>query len=364
MHGHTTSAANDRSTRARKPAALPSPGALSVTATLCACCAGTAVAQFVDFDDIVIPYGGVIELDMSGDGTPDLFFRGPDDSRMNGAAFTVETAPGVRVVGTASDDEFGPFVTALPPGVFLGFNFDGAQPSLDGTFVLAHTGERCVGGWCEPVVRFVGVRVGFNLAGWVRVESRIGANGLPELVLRDMQRIGDAESGMPTLIDGFYMEQQCVDGRDSLTVWMGGVESSKCVPCCMVMSIDDGTIDFAVTTHKGGGCGFIVSPWMLMQHFPSGDSILPAGTFEITSSIYHVQGLGQPPVLTAVSDRGELHIGCFPSDINGDGQVDSADLFLLLAQWGAAPQLGISADLNGDGTVDGADLGLLLSNWS
>jgi hypothetical protein len=49
-----------------------------------------------------------------------------------------------------------------------------------------------------------------------------------------------------------------------------------------------------------------------------------------------------------------------PGDINFDGEVDGADLGLLLAAWGSANRL---ADLNADAVVDGADLGLLLSGW-
>jgi hypothetical protein len=52
-----------------------------------------------------------------------------------------------------------------------------------------------------------------------------------------------------------------------------------------------------------------------------------------------------------------------PADLDGDGQVDAADLGLLLGAWGpcAAP---CDADLDGDGTIDGADLGLLLAAWA
>lgn len=50
-----------------------------------------------------------------------------------------------------------------------------------------------------------------------------------------------------------------------------------------------------------------------------------------------------------------------PGDIDGDGDVDGADLGLLLASWGTA---GGAADLDGSGTVDGGDLGVLLANWS
>jgi hypothetical protein len=53
-----------------------------------------------------------------------------------------------------------------------------------------------------------------------------------------------------------------------------------------------------------------------------------------------------------------------PADLNGDGVVDGADLFILLSAWGACADPGdCPADLNGDGSVDGADLLILLTNW-
>ncbi|MFG0257744.1 MAG: choice-of-anchor tandem repeat NxxGxxAF-containing protein [Phycisphaerales bacterium JB043] len=50
-----------------------------------------------------------------------------------------------------------------------------------------------------------------------------------------------------------------------------------------------------------------------------------------------------------------------PADLTGDGQVDGADLSVLLASWGACS--GCPADLDGDGQVDGADLSILLAAW-
>jgi len=49
------------------------------------------------------------------------------------------------------------------------------------------------------------------------------------------------------------------------------------------------------------------------------------------------------------------------SDLNGDGQVNGADLSVLLSQWGTC--LNCSSDLNESGQVDGADLSILLSSW-
>lgn len=50
---------------------------------------------------------------------------------------------------------------------------------------------------------------------------------------------------------------------------------------------------------------------------------------------------------------------CAPADLDCDGDVDGADLGILLSAWGT-PGPG---DLDGNGLVDGGDLGLLLAQW-
>jgi hypothetical protein len=49
-----------------------------------------------------------------------------------------------------------------------------------------------------------------------------------------------------------------------------------------------------------------------------------------------------------------------PSDLDGNGCVDGADLTILLAAWGSSDQ---TADLNDDGVVNGNDLSILLAAW-
>ncbi|MEC8320753.1 MAG: hypothetical protein VX012_05040, partial [Planctomycetota bacterium] len=47
-------------------------------------------------------------------------------------------------------------------------------------------------------------------------------------------------------------------------------------------------------------------------------------------------------------------------DLNGDCQINGADLGGLLAAWGSDDP---AADINDDGVVNGGDLGFLLANW-
>ena len=49
-------------------------------------------------------------------------------------------------------------------------------------------------------------------------------------------------------------------------------------------------------------------------------------------------------------------------DLDGDGDVDIADILLLIAAWGGDGSNG--ADLDGDGDVDVADMLILIANWS
>jgi hypothetical protein len=48
-----------------------------------------------------------------------------------------------------------------------------------------------------------------------------------------------------------------------------------------------------------------------------------------------------------------------PTDLNGDGQTDGADLGVLLGNWGNPGD----TDFDGSGATDGADLGILLGAW-
>jgi len=69
-----------------------------------------------------------------------------------------------------------------------------------------------------------------------------------------------------------------------------------------------------------------------------------------------------PVTITRVRIAGDINADAIQltSDLNNDCVVDTADLGILLAQFGSVDEQG---DLNDDGLVDTADLGLLLSQF-
>ena len=64
-----------------------------------------------------------------------------------------------------------------------------------------------------------------------------------------------------------------------------------------------------------------------------------------------------------IADMGGNTLCICPADFNNDGEVNGADLGILLAYWGPCTGLPCFEDLNNDGEVNGADLGLFLSMW-
>ncbi len=58
-----------------------------------------------------------------------------------------------------------------------------------------------------------------------------------------------------------------------------------------------------------------------------------------------------------------LGMESLPGDLNGDGAVNSGDLDIVRANWGAAVTPGTSGDANNDGVVNSGDLDIVRANW-
>lgn len=85
---------------------------------------------------------------------------------------------------------------------------------------------------------------------------------------------------------------------------------------------------------------------------------LTSGDVAISAPKGDNQQLGQGVVFTFVLNT----ISC-PSDLNGDGGIDGADIAVLFSHWGGCGPNDQVADFNHDGCVNGGDLPYILSNW-
>ena len=88
--------------------------------------------------------------------------------------------------------------------------------------------------------------------------------------------------------------------------------------------------------------------------------VLPdAGTYYIRVTPVDSNGAAQIYDLVGSITIDEVMAGCV-GDINGDGITDTADLGILISEFGTFPAPGAGSDLNGDSMVDTADLGILI----
>ena len=117
----------------------------------------------------------------------------------------------------------------------------------------------------------------------------------------------------------------------------------------------------------------LVAPAALAQSELSWHTIDGGGSVATAGGIYELGGtVGQPDAGRLSGGSYEL-VGGFwnatisipcPGDVNGNRDVDLADLSTVLAHFGApSGQALATGDLDGDGDVDLTDLSILLANF-
>lgn len=71
--------------------------------------------------------------------------------------------------------------------------------------------------------------------------------------------------------------------------------------------------------------------------------------------------IGNPPGQTHKASLTPAKHSANAFDLDGDGDIDAADLAILLGSWGDCENC--PADFNGDGAVNAAGLSQLLGSW-
>ncbi len=116
---------------------------------------------------------------------------------------------------------------------------------------------------------------------------------------------------------------------------------------------NDGTITWSLFMNPAVGQAEPQAPDATMT---IAGTALPQATF-----IYNDGGFSTDEIRFATTWASVLPAIAAPctADLDGNGQVNGADLGMLLGNWGSPGQ----GDLDGNGMVDGADLGALLGSW-
>ena len=225
-----------------------------------------------------------------------------------------------------------------------GTSLDGYVYVIIGDGVTPPGGDPPGSGVIETVVDLTGQTVGSS-GYFVIGEATLGL-GTPDLVLKDLN-LENSDNTTHMLVTGFTGAlgddlDTDNDGVLDATPWASVVDAISPV------------------LNSGSTPGSNDEWWYAARIGPDGGSP-PAHIYRCETTGYWFMGDFDPSA--SVDSVGAANPACpsgpCPADLNGDGQVNGADLGLLIGNWGGT---GVG-DINNDGGVNGADLGLLIGNW-
>ena len=105
--------------------------------------------------------------------------------------------------------------------------------------------------------------------------------------------------------------------------------------------------------------------WRAGDIYEMSDLVLPRGAWTLDTA----NDINEAGEIVGMGRRGDdveradIAIPLAPGDLDGSFSVDSNDVTILVGEWGPCSDDCI-ADLDCDGDVDAADLEVLLANWS
>ncbi|TVQ31959.1 MAG: choice-of-anchor B family protein [Phycisphaeraceae bacterium] len=198
--------------------------------------------------------------------------------------------------------------------------------------------------------------IGYSHQGWINMENQIlyvddELERLLNLVpvtttrvfdvsdLENPQAAGTFTTGLPAIAHNLYL-------RDGF-IYQANYRSGLHIFDARDDPLDPEHVGWLDTFPSSNSANFN-GAWSVYPFFPSGNVIIS----DLESGLLIVDP--RPAVFTGASP-----------DLSGDGAVGSADLAILLGNWGPCPNppAACPADLTGDGQVGAADLAILLGEW-
>ncbi len=347
---------------------------------------------------------GVAETDSDGDGTPDCTDGCPSDplkTEVGICGCGVDDATATNWWPDADGDGYGaidgePVLACVQPAgrVDNGIDCDDADSNVNPAAAEAcgnAVDENCDGtldDGCAAPVEFL---------GWTAATSTVALDGGGYVGLVDLYATFDSDSvEVVNVFNAVVSNSQQVPFRQNDLATVGGgagtwaATQSIELPELGITATTDSFVliggtpggtstatldpDFAETTEDGllavRGGWYNSNPANL-QGLTDASGNLFVGRFAIelgasidtlsvagsVSFAAYPDGVTQQESATATIDWPARPC---PEDLDGDGDVDGADIGILLLAWNTADA---AADLDGDGDVDGADIGILLLAW-
>ena len=185
---------------------------------------------------------------------------------------------------------------------------------------------------------------------------RLGVGGDLDIAIDDPARFSMAVA----TIEMTGLSKSAEQSFEAMSANLGAVDAGFAASNFPIgtLRIAPGSITSIVDTHDNavGAKGACEVVYVKRLEVPAGATLVTGGC-----PIY----VREAAIAGTVSDPSDIVIvpeapAC-PGDVDGDSDVDAADLSGLLIAWGSAN--GGGADVNRDGQVTAADLSLLLVNW-
>ena len=159
----------------------------------------------------------------------------------------------------------------------------------------------------------------------------------------------------------------CLDGAGANCyndVWYRW--TAPCTGIATLSTCGAASFDSRIVMYAGSSCPSAATPVFACSDdtFTCAPTTTTSLVTEVTAGTTYVVRIGSK---VNSGGTGTLSVSCepdappCPSDLDGNGSVDSADLAQVLSSWGTCG--GCAADLDGSGSVDSADLAQVLSSW-